>query len=109
MEQFIQEHADLVVYLVMGLLGVVSGLAKREFLAIQRHQDRQDERLDTMSEDLKRIERENADSVRDREGLHVEISAIGRNLEKQLDNLAKTNTDAHNVIIQMIKRNGGSR
>jgi septal ring factor EnvC (AmiA/AmiB activator) len=106
MEEFISEHPQLVSMLVLALISIVTALGKREFNSIQKHQDAQDRRLDAMSKNIQHLDRDLADSKRDREGLHDEIAAAFKNVEKRLDAMSVANNDAHNMIMRMIRTNG---
>lgn len=106
MESFISENAGLVAAVLVGLLTLLVGQGKREFNAIQRHQDRQDKRLDEMGSKLGQLKSDQADSKRDRAGLHSELAQSFEHLEKQLSAMDKNNYDAHQMIVRLIRNNG---
>ena len=106
MDTLVHEHTEIVIWLFGGLIGLVSWLAKREFNGIQRHQDRQDARLDKMSEKLVCLESDTAAARVDRSGLHAEISSAFKALQQQLAAFADSNQRAHEDIKLLIRRNG---
>lgn len=108
MDTFLSEHGELVAGAFGLMVLVLSWLVKREFNGIQKHQDRQDARLDKMSAKLGCLEKESASAKQDRSGLHAEIHSAFASLKDMIQTLTENNKDAHEDIKALI-RNGGSK
>ena len=109
MDTFLSEHGELVVAAFSILLLSLSWLVKREFNGIQRHQDRQDARLDKMSAKLGSLEKESSAANQDRRGLHAEIHASFLTLKDMITTLSQSNREAHEDIKGLIRKNGNGQ
>lgn len=106
MDTFLSEHGELVVASFSIMLLALSWLVKREFNGIQKHQDRQDARLDNMSAKLGSLEKDSSAATQDRVGLHAEIHSSFATLRDMISTLASSNREAHEDIKAMIRKNG---
>ncbi len=103
------QHPAIAVLFLVGFLAVASYLTKREFSRLERRLNKQDEKMEEMSDAIGELEKDQADSRRDREGLHHELVSGFRTVAESLKTLDRHNTEAHQMIMRMVERRNGVR
>lgn len=106
METFIVEHWQIVSLLFGGMFSLIVALVKREFNAVQTHQDRQDKRMSEMAKDITRLDRDLVESKTDRRSLHKDIKDSFDSMRDQLKLMNESNIRDHQAITNLVRSNG---
>jgi len=118
MESLMRDHWEAVLALLavvwtalLALMGVVFGLLTKrhetQAARVGEQMGHHDERITRLEDDVRDVCVAIADGRRDRQGLHYEIAQGFRGVREKLDLITRTNDQAHEGIIRLIKHNGG--
>jgi hypothetical protein len=119
MEDFFKDHWQLVSTLVGALLVIIGFLLKIVWsiysLSNTNSYKNLEERVKELevgrglvAKDLGIIHRQNADSARDREGIHEALNNLRDTILDRMKIMTESNDRDHDRIMQLIKRNGSS-